>query len=357
MKTKYLLLLLAIGVLFIAACKPGTGLAGKAFETGCEHVPVDTCVPELDGKGVHFEITMDGKLYPSTFPNGWCEQDGNSRNQFSCETDPTTGKSTLQKCKVSCGFGEKCAFQTGQCVAVTAPAVCGNKVVESTEQCDDGNTVSGDGCSATCTIETVFCGNGVVEGTEQCDDGNRFNDDSCTNACTCGAGFGFCSGSCVALGSDENNCGSCGNVCLQDPKRIDQRCNNGLCETMSVCGNGVREWGEQCDDKNNVATDGCDTCTLLPGWSCYSSDFPCTTTCGDGIKAGSEVCDDGNRVSGDSCSGGCSVYCDQSGYVACSTSCVNLKTDESNCGACGNLCATGQVCKFLDVGTIACGTY
>ncbi|HEX7700208.1 MAG TPA: DUF4215 domain-containing protein, partial [Kofleriaceae bacterium] len=31
--------------------------------------------------------------------------------------------------------------------------VCGNHVVEGTEQCDDGNTMSGDGCSSTCTRE------------------------------------------------------------------------------------------------------------------------------------------------------------------------------------------------------------
>lgn len=32
--------------------------------------------------------------------------------------------------------------------------VCGNNVVESGEQCDDGNTVGGDGCSPTCQTET-----------------------------------------------------------------------------------------------------------------------------------------------------------------------------------------------------------
>jgi cysteine-rich repeat protein len=32
-------------------------------------------------------------------------------------------------------------------------AVCGNGIVETGEQCDDGNTTSGDGCSSTCTTE------------------------------------------------------------------------------------------------------------------------------------------------------------------------------------------------------------
>ncbi|HEX3759016.1 MAG TPA: TonB family protein [Kofleriaceae bacterium] len=34
-----------------------------------------------------------------------------------------------------------------------AEPVCGNGSVEAGEQCDDGNTASGDGCSATCRIE------------------------------------------------------------------------------------------------------------------------------------------------------------------------------------------------------------
>jgi cysteine-rich repeat protein len=33
--------------------------------------------------------------------------------------------------------------------------VCGNGVLQSGEECDDGNTVSGDGCSSTCTTEAV----------------------------------------------------------------------------------------------------------------------------------------------------------------------------------------------------------
>jgi len=35
-------------------------------------------------------------------------------------------------------------------------SVCGNGIVEAGEQCDDGNTISGDGCSSTCTIEAFY---------------------------------------------------------------------------------------------------------------------------------------------------------------------------------------------------------
>ena len=37
----------------------------------------------------------------------------------------------------------------------TITPVCGNGVIETGETCDDGNTVSGDGCSSTCQTESV----------------------------------------------------------------------------------------------------------------------------------------------------------------------------------------------------------
>ncbi|MCA9773634.1 MAG: hypothetical protein KC466_14555, partial [Myxococcales bacterium] len=46
----------------------------------------------------------------------------------------------------------------------------------------DGNTVSGDGCSATCRTEIV-CGNGRVDAGEQCDDGNLVGGDGCSAQC------------------------------------------------------------------------------------------------------------------------------------------------------------------------------
>ncbi len=35
------------------------------------------------------------------------------------------------------------------------PPTCGNGVVEGTEECDDGNTMNGDGCSSTCQLENT----------------------------------------------------------------------------------------------------------------------------------------------------------------------------------------------------------
>lgn len=101
---------------------------------------------------------------------------------------------------------------------------CGNGRVEAGEQCDDGNTASDDGCSATCVNEGATpprCGDGKVDIGEQCDDGNSNNEDNC-----------------------QNNC---------------------RYPPLSQCGNGQQEVGEACDDGNTTDGDGCQAdCSLTP---------------------------------------------------------------------------------------------
>ncbi|MBI4819290.1 MAG: hypothetical protein HY791_23665 [Deltaproteobacteria bacterium] len=61
--------------------------------------------------------------------------------------------------------------------------LCGDGILDESEGCEDGNVVSGDGCSSTCVTE--FCGDGVLQGGlgELCDDGNSSNADQCLNNC------------------------------------------------------------------------------------------------------------------------------------------------------------------------------
>jgi cysteine-rich repeat protein len=62
---------------------------------------------------------------------------------------------------------------------------CGDGIVDSGEQCDDGNTNNGDGCSSTCQTEGPpnVCGDGALGGSEQCDDGNTTAGDGCSADC------------------------------------------------------------------------------------------------------------------------------------------------------------------------------
>jgi cysteine-rich repeat protein len=78
-----------------------------------------------------------------------------------------------------------------------------------------------------------------------------------------------CDGSCDGSGS--------GSGCDQDP----------------VCGNGVVELGELCDDGNFLGGDGC-SASCLP-----------EPACGNGIIEVGETCDDGNTTNGDGCSSVC----------------------------------------------------
>ena len=79
----------------------------------------------------------------------------------------------------------------------------------------------------------------------------------------------------------------------------------------SLCGNATVETGEQCDDGNLTAGDGCSaTCTIEPGYSCTNqSGQPsvCTPVCGDGVKTADEQCDDGNTTNGDGCRANCTI--------------------------------------------------
>lgn len=57
-------------------------------------------------------------------------------------------------------------------------AGCGDGFVDIAWACDDGNTVSGDGCRADC-LKMEICGDGIVDMGEECDDGNQDPVDAC----------------------------------------------------------------------------------------------------------------------------------------------------------------------------------
>lgn len=87
-------------------------------------------------------------------------------------------------------------------------AVCGDGVQqpECGEECDDGNTQDGDGCSSTCRLCSLgVCGDGVYEPGcgEECDDGNTENGDGCSSSCLA------CKGAVCGDGIYEPACEEC----------------------------------------------------------------------------------------------------------------------------------------------------
>ncbi len=66
---------------------------------------------------------------------------------------------------------------------VSFDGFCGDGTEQASEECDDGNPIHGDGCTARCELEQ--CGNGIInyERGETCDDGNTRNSDGCSSVC------------------------------------------------------------------------------------------------------------------------------------------------------------------------------
>lgn len=115
--------------------------------------------------------------------------------------------------------------------------LCGNGILELGETCDDGNTTNGDGCNSICQNEV--CGNGIIDWGEACDDGNTTNGDGCNS---------LCQNEVIVIPPTPGGGGGGGG-------RI-----------LSICGNGIKEGIEQCDDGNRLNNDGCDSsCKLEDG--------------------------------------------------------------------------------------------
>jgi fibro-slime domain-containing protein len=230
------------------------------------------------------------------------------------------------------------------------PATCGNGVIEFGENCDDGNMVSGDGCSSVCVTETGFtcatagqactrnvvCGDHFIEGMEGCDDGNLTSGDGCSSDCKLECGWecppgAVCRaakcGDGIVAGKEQCDDGNttdgdgCSAICTLESKPVSVAegwvcttptaatgCKGPTTCATSVCGNKVVEGSEQCDDGNTVSGDGCSPfCRLEP--VCPPAGGACSTVCGSGLLLANDTkqCDDGNTVSGDGCSSTCMI--------------------------------------------------
>ena len=279
----------------------------------------------------------------------------------SCERCPDgkntleAGASSLAQCVDKCGDGMKTEAEgcddsnladgdgcSSQCVpeagslckhthkqASTCRLVaCGDGLMDASddgtrvEECDDGNSEDGDGCSAACAVEhgarceatkpgakstcnVVRCGDGKIQQSadgsvkEECDDDNDKDDDGCSSSCTVQPGY----------------------TCEDHPRR-GSRCRRVTCGDQARDRSYDGSVEEACDDGNDVGSDGCSAqCSVEEGFICVGEPAverrrsQCfAVTCGDGFRESSgeifpvtEECDDGNDVSGDGCSEFCKI--------------------------------------------------
>ncbi len=122
-----------------------------------------------------------------------------------------------EECDAGDADGDGTRDSTAECDADCTAPLCGDGLVNpaADEQCDDGNTAAGDGCSESCQRE---CGNGRLDPNEECDPGDA-------------DGNGF----------------------VEPTATCDTDC------TAPACGDGSFNPAaeETCDDGNNASADGC----------------------------------------------------------------------------------------------------
>lgn len=144
------------------------------------------------------------------------------------------------------------------------PPVCGDGTVEGGEECDP----PGNGCSAQCEW---ICGDGVAHPPlEPCDSGG-IDTAGCDSDCTpveCGDGHtNTAAGETCDDGGDSANCdGDCTGVSCGDGyinEAAGEECDppgpncDASCHRIPMCGDGVIDPGESCDDGNTTSGDGC----------------------------------------------------------------------------------------------------
>jgi cysteine-rich repeat protein len=206
------------------------------------------------------------------------------------------------------------------------PSVCGDGVLAGGEACDDGNTIAGDGCNATCGIEAL-------------------SGDTCAVAvplplAISGSGYaGTISMSTTHLKADATltGCASTGRdafVRIDAPAsgiltaRVHDATFDATLGAWTSCGGATLVCA---NNSANLApeqimfpvTAGTSYWLVVDsptadGYGLFSLDVSLLpSVCGDGLRAGNEECDDGNNTPGDGCSASCTAevlagvdYCD-----------------------------------------------
>jgi len=268
------------------------------------------CTPAPEPE-CHFDGESSLVYVPATSTN--CESSNNQCSYIVIEIP--CGNAPCDELTGLCPDTEIPTFDAGP----PAPAsVCGDGELEGDEECDDGNTDDGDGCSATCTVEdgwdcTVepceeICGDGETVGDEECDDGNTDDGDGCSATCTVEDGWDCTEEPCEEICGDgeivgEETCDD-GNTTTETEcsygtptcTRCNATCSEILNLTGRLCGDGVNDPEEICDDGNTVTETECPYGTP----ACAHCNATCSeilslagSTCGDGVNDPEEFCDDG----------------------------------------------------------------
>ncbi|MBL9018625.1 MAG: DUF4215 domain-containing protein [Myxococcales bacterium] len=167
----------------------GSGFLGYVNRpAGTYYIVVDGFEAAQDGP---FQINLKAKL------PGCGNGTADPQLDFCDDGNTMPGDGCNANCEIEMGWN--CRTMMGM-PSVCQMIGCGDGIIQSAmnEVCDDDNTTPGDGCDATCQVESGWlcntanptvcvmagCGNGIIESpTEECDDGNLMDGDRCSAAC------------------------------------------------------------------------------------------------------------------------------------------------------------------------------
>jgi hypothetical protein len=142
-----------------------------------------------------------------------------------------------------------------------------------------------------------------------------------TGACRCPAGRILCGGACVDAATSRSHCGACGVAC-----GATQACTAGVC-TNVTCASGETNCSGACIALSYNPTN-CGMC----GRACTSTQY-CTISACAACPAGQQRCSN-----------------------AVGAPCINLQTHPLNCGACGTTCTAAYAGGEGFCAAGACGT-
>jgi len=289
-----------------------------------------------------------------------------------CDSDVATGCETPTTTVTDCGScGSACnvAHGFGRCETGTC------EVDECEPGWGDCNGSVGDGCetSVTSAADCGECGTSCSGSTPVCglrSDGTR----ACLAACADPAATN-CGGTCIDARYDEQNCGSCDNICALTNATsacIQSMCVVGSCDAgfgncdgmaMNGCETNIRNNAMNCGSCGMVcsggpnATPDCSGGTC--GLECASGFGDCDDEAGNGCErqlntvtdcgACGNACDPAHATAGCD-TGSCRISACDTGWGDCDTSpgsgCeTDLLSERTHCGSCGNRCSGGQCCN------------
>lgn len=167
-----------------------------------------------------------------------------------------------------CSEGNYCTKDC-LCKKLETSVVCGDGKISSPNEDCDGGSVSTNLCGSgyscklcKCVPTQAICGDGSITPPEECDSGN-------TNTAKCANGYSCqnckCSGT-TTYTQKHSICDYVHQACILVDGSGKNECSydyDCIPKTQPICGNGVKEFGEQCDG-NEFATCG-------DGYSCTSS--------------------------------------------------------------------------------------